>query len=69
MKSFAREHNLKMYGDFPYIKPRHRKIDYIKKMADALRPALKNLMRRRPDLRQKLDEYLEKDYQYYNKAK
>ena len=61
--------HLKMYGDFPYIKPRHRKIDYIKKMADALRPALKNLMRRRPDLRQKLDEYLEKDYQYYNKAK
>jgi len=26
-------------------------------------------MRRNPELRQKLDEYLEKDYEYYNKAK
>jgi hypothetical protein len=38
-------------------------------MANALKPALENLMRRRPELRKKLDEYLEKDYQYYNKAK
>jgi len=26
-------------------------------------------MRRRPELRHKLDEYLEKDYDYYNRAK
>ena len=38
-------------------------------MAKALKPALQNEMRRRPELEQKLDEYLEKDYQYYNKAK
>ena len=38
-------------------------------MAKALRPALETEMRRRPELRQKLDEYLEKDYKYYNKAK
>ena len=69
MQSFAREHNLKMYGDFPYVKPRYRKVDYIKRMAEALRPALKTQMRRRPELRNKLDEYLEKDYEYYNKAK
>ena len=69
MQNFAREHSLKMYGEFPYIKPRHRKVDYIKQMAEALKPALNNLMRRRPELRQKLDEYLEKDFVYYNKAK
>ena len=37
-------------------------------MAEALKPALKNEMRRRPELQLKLNEYLEKDYEYYNKA-
>ena len=69
MEDFAREHNLKMYGDFPYIKPRWRHVKYLNRMGTALKPALENLMRRKPELRQKLDEYLEKDYQYYNKAK
>ena len=69
MQNFAKEQNLKMYGDFPYIKPRWRRVDYIKRMGEALKPALKNIMRRQPELRQKLDEYLEKDYYYYNKAK
>jgi|TARA_Y100000590_G_scaffold270743_1_gene304037 hypothetical protein len=69
MQDFAREHNLKMYGEFPYVKPRWRNVKYINRMANALKPALENLMRRRPELRKKLDEYLEKDYQYYNKAK
>ena len=70
MQNFAKEQNLKMYGEFPYIKPRWRKVDYIKRMGEALKPELQKLMRRNPDLRQKLDEYLEKDYHYYNnKAK
>ena len=69
MQDFAREHDLKMYGNFPYIKPRWRTVKYIERMAKALKPALQNEMRRRPELEQKLDEYLEKDYQYYNKAK
>ena len=69
MQDFAREHNLKMYGEFPYIKPRWRTVKYIERMAKALRPALETEIRRRPELQQKLDDYLEKDYQYYNKAK
>jgi hypothetical protein len=69
MQNFAREQNLKMYGEFPYVKPRWRTVKYIERMAKALRPALETEMRRRPELQQKLDDYLEKDYQYYNKAK
>ena len=69
MQNFAREHSLKMYGDFPYVKPRWRTVKYINRMANALKPALENHMRRNPDLRQKLNQYLEKDYHYYNKAK
>ncbi len=69
MQDFAKEHNLKMYGDFPYAKPRWRTVPYITQMAEALKPELQTLMRRNPELRQKLDQYLEKDYQYYNKAK
>ena len=68
MQDFAKEHNLKMYGNFPYVKPRWRHVKYINQMAKALKPALENEMRRNPELRQKLDAYLEKDYQYYNKA-
>ena len=68
MQDFAKEHNLKMYGNFPYVKPRWRHVKYINQMAEALRPALKNEMRRRPELQLKLNEYLEKDYEYYNKA-
>ena len=68
MQNFAREHNLKMYGNFPYVKPRWRHVKYINQMAKALKPALENEMRRNPELRQKLDAYLEKDYQYYSKA-
>ena len=69
MENFCREQNLKLYGEFPYKKPRWRTVKYIERMAKALRPALETEMRRRPELRQKLDEYLEKDYKYYNKAK
>ena len=69
MQNFAKEHNLKMYGDFPYVRPRWRTVPYITRMAEALKPELQTLMRRNPELRQKLDEYLEKDYEYYNKAK
>ena len=69
MQNFAREQNLKMYGEFPYIKPRWRTVKYIERMAKALRPALETEIRRRPELQQKLDDYLEKDYQYYSKAK
>jgi hypothetical protein len=69
MQNFAREHSLKLYGNFPYKKPRWRTVDYIKRMGTALKPALQNHMRRNPELRQKLDQYLEKDYHYYNKAK
>ena len=68
MQNFAREHNLKMYGNFPYVKPRWRHVKYINRMAEALKPALKNEIRRRPELQLKLNEYLEKDYEYYNKA-
>ena len=68
MQDFAKEHNLKMYGNFPYVKPRWRHVKYINQMAEALKPALKNEMRRRPELQLKLNEYLEKDYEYYNKA-
>jgi len=68
MQDFAKEHNLKMYGNFPYVKPRWRHVKYINQMAEALRPALKNEMRRRPELQLKLNEYLEKDYEYYNKT-
>ena len=68
MQNFAREHNLKMYGNFPYVKPRWRHVKYITQMAEALKIELKTEMRRNPELRQKLDTYLEKDYQYYNKA-
>jgi hypothetical protein len=68
MQDFAKEHNLKMYGNFPYVKPRWRHVKYINQMAEALRPALKNEIRRRPELQLKLNEYLEKDYEYYNKA-
>ena len=69
MQNFAREHNLKMYGDFPYKKPRWRTVDYIARMGKALKPVLQKEIKRRPELKQKLDEYLEKDYYYYNKAK
>ena len=68
MQAFAKEYDLKMYGNFPYTKPRWRHVQYINKMAVALKPALKTLMRRQPKLREKLDEYLHKDYEYYDKA-
>ena len=68
MQNFAKEQDLKMYGDFPYVKPRWRTVKYIERMANALRPALKEEMRRRPELQLKLNEYIEKDYEYYNKA-
>jgi hypothetical protein len=38
-------------------------------MGKALKPVLQKEIKRRPELKQKLDEYLEKDYYYYNKAK
>ncbi len=69
MTNFCREQNLKLYGGFPYKKPRWRTVEYINKMAVALKPALQKEMKNRPELRQKLDEYLAKDYEYYNKAK
>ena len=68
MQAFAKEYDLKMYGNFPYTKPRWRHVQYVNKMAVALKPALKTLMRRQPKLREKLDEYLHKDYEYYDKA-
>ena len=58
-----------MHGEFPYIKPRWRKVDYIKRMGEALKPELQNMMRRDPALKQQLDDYLAKDYEYYDKAK
>ena len=68
MQNFAREQKLRMYGEFPYIKPRHRTVPYIKKMAEALKPALTKLMNEKPELREQLNDYISPDYKYYNKA-
>lgn len=68
MQDFARQEKLRLYGDLPYVKPRYRTVGYIKNMAEVLRPTLNKMMDKQPELRQKLRDYVQPDYKYYNKA-
>ena len=68
VQEFARSEKLRLYGDFPYVKPRYRTVGYIKEMAKVLKPELNKLMDSKPELRQQLRDYVAPDYKYYNKA-
>ena len=69
MENFARKHELIMYGAFPYLKPlRHTRNDY-RQMENKGRSQLEAWLRKNPTYQKQLDDYLEPDYQYWNRVR
>ena len=68
MIGFARTHGLLCYGNLPHEKAlRHSKPD-IKKLEDKGVRELKTWLRSNPDRKQRLDDYLDPDWQYWEKV-
>ena len=66
--NFARKHRLLFYGTLPHEKHiRHRRSD-IMKMEKIGERQLKQWLLKNPDYQKKLDDYLEPDWQYWNKV-
>ncbi len=65
---FAKTHGLLCYGNIPHEKAlRHEKPD-IKKLEDKGVQELKAWLRKNPNYKKKLDEYLDPDWQYWEKV-
>ena len=67
--NFARKHQLPCYGQLPHEKHlRHYKPD-IMKMENQGEKQLKQWLVKNPNYQKQLDDYLEPDFQYWNKVK
>ena len=65
---FAKDNGLLCFGNIPHEKAlRHTKPD-IKKLEDKGVKELKSWLKENPDRQQQLDDYLEPDWQYWNKV-
>ena len=65
---FAKDNGLLCFGNIPHEKAlRHTKPD-IKKLEDKGVKELKAWLKENPDRQQQLDDYLEPDWQYWNKV-
>ena len=66
--AFAKNHGLLCYGNLPHEKAlRHSKPD-IKKLEDKGVRELKTWLRDNPDRKQQLEDYLDPDWQYWEKV-
>jgi len=69
MVRFAKRHRLLCYGAFPHLRHiRHSRND-IQVMEKKGRKQLEQWLIKNPDRQKQLDEYLEPDYEYWNKVK
>jgi hypothetical protein len=68
MASLIKRYNLDLKFDFPHVKPRYKWAPAITKIYDEILPKFKKIVKQSPELSKKLEEYLEPDYVYYQKA-
>ena len=69
MVNFARKHRLRLYGPFRWVQNKRHNWADRKKMEDKGRSQLEKWLAKNPTYQKKLDDYLEPDYQYWNKVK
>lgn len=68
MQDIIKQYDLKLKFDFPHTKPRYKWATDITKIYDEILPKFKKLVKQSPELSNKLFEYLQPDYTYFNKA-
>lgn len=68
MELFIKNNGLKLELDFPHIRPRYRRVKWVKKVYNFVHPKFKNMIDKDEILNKKLEEYLAPDYHYYEKA-
>ena len=69
MENFARKHGLVMYGAFPYLRAWRYSDESLRKMENKGRSQLEAWLKNNPNYQKQLDDYLEPDYQYWDKVK
>jgi hypothetical protein len=69
MENFARKHGLVMYGAFPYLRAWRYSNEDLRKMENKGRSQLEAWLKNNPNYQKQLDDYLEPDYQYWDKVK
>jgi hypothetical protein len=69
MENFARKHGLVMYGAFPHLRAWRYSNEDLRKMENKGRSQLEAWLKNNPNYQKQLDDYLEPDYQYWNKVK
>lgn len=69
MESFIKDNGMKLELDFPHVRPRYRRVKWVKKIYNFVHPKFKKFVEKDLILNQKLQEYLAPDYLYYEKAR
>ena len=68
METLIKKHDLKLKWEFPWIKPRYKRVPWVTKIYEETLPKFKRVVNESTELQKKLQDYLAPDYEHYIKA-
>ena len=68
MENMIKKHDLNLKWEFPWVRPRYKRVPWVTKIYDDILPKFKAVVNESTELQKKLQEYLAPDYDYYIKA-